>query len=367
MFGEMVMSQELAHKLRELLELGDRMGLPSSAWRSAGVSGELRRSAFAGRLEGWTVTIAARLARLVGFDDAVLWRDAPLPASSSRHFHGGVRLVPPHDQVLAGSAVSVAAAVMALRPAPAPTRRQRRQLPKEHVKPYQQGYRLAVALRKELGNPAQPIDSMVRLTEDRLGVPVVFAPLSEKTYGITAAGEGAVVVLIADRLRSNPAVLRRTLAHELCHALYDPLDVDGTFATSDGEESSAGEGDVASVEPVERRARAFSAELLMPQAGLESFLRGRGTSTEQEVREVTLDVSRHFGAPLEMARRHLCNRKFLDERWLEEGHQGESPRISPEPDGTLFQRVLQEATERDEISGGRARELLAMLDRRAWA
>lgn len=126
------------------------------------------------------------------------------------------------------------------------------------------GYQLADRLRDKLGLAANPIESVRELVERRLGIVVVQTNLSEQVAGATVqTGNRRAIVLNLVGSNTNVFVRRATLAHELCHLLFDPrqhlrdLRVD---AYSDLD--SAPE---ALTDRVEQRANAFAVQLLAPQ------------------------------------------------------------------------------------------------------
>jgi Zn-dependent peptidase ImmA (M78 family) len=84
------------------------------------------------------------------------------------------------------------------------------------------GQESARRVRDALGLGEQPIPDLVELVE-RLGFPVIFQPLPGDMHGFTVRdereGEPTRVIVVSTH---GPWTLQRyTLAHELCHALYD--------------------------------------------------------------------------------------------------------------------------------------------------
>jgi hypothetical protein len=84
------------------------------------------------------------------------------------------------------------------------------------------GQESAERLREGLQLGDEPITDLVGLTEE-LGFPVVFRPLPEGMHGLNVqdAREGTVTRLIIVSTQGPWTLQRYTLAHELCHALYD--------------------------------------------------------------------------------------------------------------------------------------------------
>lgn len=128
------------------------------------------------------------------------------------------------------------------------------------------GYELADAVRRRISAGTRPISSMRELVETQLAIPVVQAPLGERIAGATvqsANGRRAIVLNIHGK-NADACVRRLTIAHELCHLLFDPnpqlhdLRVD--------EYSELEERDDTRTDPAEQRANAFAVQLLAPQS-----------------------------------------------------------------------------------------------------
>lgn len=119
------------------------------------------------------------------------------------------------------------------------------------------GQESAERLRKGLQLGEEPITDLVGITEE-LGFPVVFRPLPNGTHGLNVqdAREGTVTRLIIVSTRGPWTLQRYTLAHELCHALYDD---DGQVIVD--------YVDVPDRLP-ELRAEAFARHLLLPAQAL---------------------------------------------------------------------------------------------------
>lgn len=132
------------------------------------------------------------------------------------------------------------------------------------MRDYEQGYALAVRLRALLGNEADCFDIETYLQE--WGVPVQEIELSDAELdggSVCDDAHGPVIFLNRRSLKATAAWGRRmVLAHELCHLLFDrqqavPLAIiSGPWAPA----------------PIERRANAFAAELLLPLAGIKRRL-----------------------------------------------------------------------------------------------
>ncbi len=172
--------------------------------------------------------------------------------------------------------------------------------------PWSQGYELAETLHEDLHmsfaqETSVDIDRMVQ----ELGIEVIPLELSDKdTRGVSIAGEdhrpGIVVNLRHDR-NSHPFGLRFTLAHELCHVLFD---------REEGRRLAVASGPWAP-RSIEQRANAFAAMLLMPPALIEravARLTYRIDSSEG-VREAAQVLETGVPALL----RHLTNTGFITE------------------------------------------------------
>jgi len=131
---------------------------------------------------------------------------------------------------------------------------------------YRVGYELADVFRRTVGLSNEPIPSMRDLVEIDLAVPVIQAPLGERIAGATVQSEQGrrAIVLNINGKNADACVRRSTMAHELCHLLFDPspelqdLRVD--------EYSELVERDDTRTDPVEQRANAFAVQLLAPQS-----------------------------------------------------------------------------------------------------
>lgn len=130
---------------------------------------------------------------------------------------------------------------------------------------YRIGYDLANQVREELGLDNSPIESMRRLAEDTLKIPVVQTQLNERIAGATVESAGRrSIVLNIDGLNNDALVRRSTVAHELGHLLFDPspeLEELRVDEYEDVEQRAETRTD-----PVEQRANAFGVQLLAPQA-----------------------------------------------------------------------------------------------------
>lgn len=148
---------------------------------------------------------------------------------------------------------------------------------------WRSGMRLAANAREKLKfSIDDPIPSLKDLVENRLGVPVIQAELSPRFAGATIAnGKARGIVLNLKGHNENVWVRRNTLAHELCHLLYDSrqrLDqlVVDEFETLESDPfRSTRVKDV-----VEIRANAFAAEFLAPQQAVKKLFQSNASHSE---------------------------------------------------------------------------------------
>ena len=171
------------------------------------------------------------------------------------------------------------------------------------------GYELAESARDILGLNRTPIPSMRELVEERLGIPVVQAPLPENAEiaGATVAttnGDGNEVrgiILNTEGANKNVWVRRATLAHELGHLLYDPgerianLRID---SYAEGEKDPQGRNDT---DFVEQRANAFAIAFLAPNEAV------REIASLPLSAEFVAKTMRTFGIGPIAARYHIYN------------------------------------------------------------
>lgn len=144
---------------------------------------------------------------------------------------------------------------------------------------------LAVEVRSQLGLGDEPIPSMIALVRDRLGVEVHFAnDLGPRIDGASVSTAQARGVLV--NLGANGGhkwwMTRMTLAHELCHLLFDAGVFDGARGlliwSPAAHRSSEAEGweprmgaRHARFNAVEQRANAFAAYFLAPPSGVRAL------------------------------------------------------------------------------------------------
>ncbi|HEX3919098.1 MAG TPA: ImmA/IrrE family metallo-endopeptidase [Caulobacteraceae bacterium] len=187
------------------------------------------------------------------------------------------------------------------------------------------GFRLANATRELLGiGHSEPIESMTRLLEERLGVPVIHVELPTSFAGATIAnGEARGIVVNFHGKNEHVWVRRMTMAHELGHFLWDPSErLNRLVVDSYGEI----EADFQTRnDPVEQRANAFAVEFLAPREELgDVFLKARNQLEAVET------VMQRFGIGRAASVYHLQN--LLHGVAIKPGH------IAIEPDQSLMGR-----------------------------
>ncbi|MCA9711242.1 MAG: ImmA/IrrE family metallo-endopeptidase, partial [Myxococcales bacterium] len=132
------------------------------------------------------------------------------------------------------------------------------------------GYERALDLREALAlAPTAPLsrdDDLERVLLPRLGVEVVDIQLDDANVdGVAVLNPGhrpLIAVNLSGRFSRSPWGRRMTLAHELCHLLYD-LDESGRVGVVSNPWAP---------QRMERRANAFAAMLLMPRAAVTARL-----------------------------------------------------------------------------------------------
>jgi Zn-dependent peptidase ImmA (M78 family)/transcriptional regulator with XRE-family HTH domain len=220
--------------------------------------------------------------------------------------------------------------------------------------PFDDGYKLAQSVRRSLGQPTQPLGSVVSLVEDEFGVPVLAAKLhTQRVLALTAKERDSdLVAVILNQAQPNARV---HVVHELAHVLFDrPVqDVDYWIDLDDDRE--------AQTVKTEQRAKAFAAELLIPQEGLAvQFGRPMQLSGFAAAIKLARQVGEHFRTPPELTTNHLVNRKYIASELREQVTESLAipayPRPTPRP--KMLERRVAEALSGGLITQMRARELL---------
>ena len=347
----------------ELRQLAEAADVPLDALRSLEAGRETRISTAA----------LARVERELHLPDMWLWSDDP-PGSLeiSMHFlHAGVADFLPVDEEAAREAVTIASVVRELdhalgrKPlarlfevrAPGPVA-------------WEDGYNRARQVRRALADRAitdenSPLPSNLDLfIEDELGIPVLDETLATPSVIALTAKLGDVSAIILNTAPSHATTnlgRRVVLAHELCHALFDePAQQLGLWVERGLEEDIRRPGD-----PVEQRARAFAAELLLPKGGLRHLL-GPAPSAHvgaDAAAELVSRTVREFGATPRTAAFHLSNHGYIPEH-LKEAAAKQAVVLPPTTGREqLLVRRARAALHNGLISADRAREILGLS---AW-
>jgi Zn-dependent peptidase ImmA (M78 family)/transcriptional regulator with XRE-family HTH domain len=143
--------------------------------------------------------------------------------------------------------------------------------------PWRDGETLADLVRQGLGFGRAPIADVADLAEQHFGLDVLAWPTGKAVSGLCAHGQGIAMMLISTAFPRGHQ--RFTTAHELAHHLLrDPREI---VIENDLYDSS---------NPIEKRANAFAAALLMPVDGL------RDVIADRPIDETVLTgLMRHFG------------------------------------------------------------------------
>lgn len=243
-------------------------------------------------------------------------------------------------------------------------------------RPYQQGIDAAQRVRKELQTPKNPLRDLQGLLEEDFSTPVTVCRLGSSTIEAATVKDprqGSCVVVInsdAGVFRPSSTVFRRLLAHELAHVLLDLDESTPDFILDIHPEGHSPRLSEAGHPPIEQRANAFAAELLIPTAGLHELLGTPSHSGSLESgRRYVEDVEQEFIAPRELTIRHLFNRDYINvdvhDSLLKSGPPSTPvPEIPWRPLVNGFpERLLErmrEAHDRYLITGGGVRELLGL-------
>lgn len=168
--------------------------------------------------------------------------------------------------------------------------------------PFEQGYDLAEELLDTLSMPGSETHVDIRSLLERLGIVCIEQALKTSTIrGVAIAGEGYTPTILINKTsdyNSTEAGKRFTLAHELCHVLYDRVRA-RRIAHVSGPWTSPG---------VEKRANAFAAMFLMPRALLRR-LAATGQWDRQGIEDAAATMQVGVSALVE----HLFNTNFIDE------------------------------------------------------
>ncbi len=171
---------------------------------------------------------------------------------------------------------------------------------------WEQGYRLAEETLEQLGLPEGAAErTSVKDVLERLGVhkgDIELADRQIRAVAVAGLAHRPAVLLNRNHGTHQHAPARRfTLAHELCHVLFD---------RAYGRRLALASGPWAPRD-IEKRANAFAAMLLMPPELIRKALR-RLSAPETE-REGILQLAGILGTSFTSTLEHLCNLGFIDE------------------------------------------------------
>lgn len=189
-------------------------------------------------------------------------------------------------------------------------------LPAEVTNPqflnYKQGYILASWLRESL-NIEKGFVNIVKILY-QLGIKWQRKSFNPSIYALAVWEDGSPRILLnSEALRGRPLVERSSLAHELGHILVDSSSAlpYGDLITEDEESDNEGIS-------MERRAKAFAAELLLPRFEAKAYLMTRMGKNSRTVIEA---LASEYGVSNQIAANQVVNahkayggidRKFLE-------------------------------------------------------
>jgi len=187
------------------------------------------------------------------------------------------------------------------------------------AEPAQDGYHCARRVRVALRRTTEPLVGLQTLLAEEFDVPVLAAPLATSALWAAAVRSSAIraaAVVLNTSVENGPTpsspqawlVERVSICHELCHVLFDEpkggvVDVVLDDPPREGQERP----------PIEQRAGAFAAEMLIPLHGLRKLFGQEGgqTDTSAQADRMVDEVRVHFGTPAEIAVNHLYNHGYV--------------------------------------------------------
>ena len=179
--------------------------------------------------------------------------------------------------------------------------RKGRRLPAPRA-PYLEGQRLALHLIEELQLDREQSWIDVRTLADQLGILVVdLALMTDSIRGVALAGDGlspTILVNLTSAYNYGEDGRRFSIAHELCHVVYDRSHA-RRVAVSSGPWAPAG---------VEKRANAFAAMLLMPPKLMVEAL-----PPGEVDREILVEAARALHVSEHAMSEHAYNIGLIDE------------------------------------------------------
>lgn len=232
-----------------------------------------------------------------------------------------------------------------------------------------QGQEFAVRAREALGLGVRPIPSMRVLLEDQLHWSLFFVTPNELSSNLRGAStvrpRPAILVNLVNGHKSWGST-RMTLAHEMCHILYDARAVSRPYIISPRGtlESRREWAIVERFRGLERRANAFAAHFLAPSVAVREVVGNRSPDSPDAIEA----VHAMFGISREVAIHRLGHEYPLSKEALSRmlssvagvAHAKDHPDAGVEPGlrrGKLAQ-LVQRALSTNRIGGVRARALL---------
>ena len=345
--------------------------------------------------EGIPALSTAQLARIAAaleltFSSLIHGEMVEAPAASVFFRHGSFTDFSADDEPVLAQALTDAAQLLALREKlqkPRSLRRTKLFTPRAasattSTDTARDGYQLArhvrnrLSQRGSLSSPDGPLPDLRALLEDSFEILVVVRRLrSSRTSAVLASAHPsdacAVILNEADPDRkNNPWLDRVHLAHELCHALFDPNENGQLHLVVETDSQSRDESN-------ERRAKAFAAEFLLPKEGLAKLIGKKPITTIDDALRSLQRVREHFGTPWEIAAYHLCNHHHYDETLRDalldrKGKaKGSPPERLPAPGAVsvTVRSLVEEAHRESLITDGQARTALrlSLVDALPWS
>ncbi len=303
----MAIAPYIVQNLQGLLDVAvDRFGTLAAVAGRIEVAEDLLDGLANGSLDGWSTSKAEALARAVGVDPASIWDASSAPSRLDLSFlRGAWPDFHPSDVEVFTRVLERAATLRALRAIlglPKADRAAFLATPLQY--PYHRdGYELARRVRAQLGLNDDPAPNLHLLVPERFDIEIAHEDLD--TARLRAAAlvrSDAEAIVLNDQVERDRVLHRRSIAHELCHILFDQRRAP-IGAVLEGKEDS---------EPHETRANAFAAEFLVPEGGLISLV-GMPDRIRDAAAAVDLvrSVSAHFSAPTELVANHLVNNGYV--------------------------------------------------------
>lgn len=240
----------------------------------------------------------------------------------------------------------------------------------DHEAPdWEQGRVCAERVRAALGLGDEAIPSMVALLEDRLRWALFFVTPDELSIAVQGASTatpqpGVLVNLIGGR--ESWWRTRASLAHEMCHLLFD-AHAQPYLLSPDGSLETRGHWELVDhFRALERRANAFAAYFLVPSASLRETVGLVAPDSDEAIERACMT----FGVSKTMAVRRLGHEFNLAEAKqnqmicrdvrppLAEAHADAA--VSPGLRGDRLERLVRDAVLADRIDSVQARSILGV-------